>query len=260
MVKIDITKITCTFENLPPEFKKTKILHISDLHNKLFGKDQLLLINIIKRIKPSYIFITGDLIDEKSHDIKNTLNLLDGILTLGPIYYVTGNHEWVRKDRSKELFLYMEKRGINILHDKVMRICRGSNYIQIMGVDDPFKWVAHGGYNEKTYIKKYLDTINWMNRQRRENFTILLAHRPEFMKYYSKKEINLVFAGHAHGGLIRIPHIGGLIAPHQGILPIYTEGLIKSGKTSLIISRGLGDSGIPLRINNNPELVVVYLN
>lgn len=259
MLKIDITKWTCICKNLPYEFKKTKILHISDLHNKLFGNNQAFLIDIIKKIKPSFIFITGDLIDEKSLDIRNTLELLEGIITLAPVYYVTGNHEWLRRNRSRELFLYMEKKGINVLHDKALTIYRGNSSIQIMGIDDPYKWVACGEYNKKTYIKRYIETLNQMQKQKRGKFTILLAHRPEFIRHYSKNGIDLVFAGHAHGGMIRIPHIGGLIAPHQGLLPRYTEGIIKNRNTSLIISRGLGDSGIPLRINNNPELVVVYL-
>ena len=92
------------------------------------------------------------------------------------------------------------------------------------------------------------------------NYSILLSHSPELIEEYSNHSINLVLSGHAHGGQFRLPYIGGIIAPDQGLFPKYTAGKYVVGKTQMIVSRGLGNSIIPIRINNRPELVVIELN
>ncbi len=86
-----------------------------------------------------------------------------------------------------------------------------------------------------------------------------MSHRPEFIHFYAKAGIDVVFSGHAHGGQIRVPGIGGVLAPHQGFFPKYAEGMVKENNTLMIISRGLGNSTFPIRINNHPELILATL-
>ena len=91
------------------------------------------------------------------------------------------------------------------------------------------------------------------------SYIILLSHRPELFESYVSCNIDLVLSGHAHGGQFRLPFIGGLIAPDQGIFPKYDAGLFTNGSTNMIVSRGLGNSIIPIRFNNRPEVIVIEL-
>jgi predicted MPP superfamily phosphohydrolase len=94
---------------------------------------------------------------------------------------------------------------------------------------------------------------------RGEDYTVLLSHRPELFDVYVQNGVDLVLSGHAHGGQFRVPFLGGLVAPNQGLFPQYDGGVYKSGKTTMIVSRGIGNSAFPFRINNRPELVIVEL-
>ena len=257
----DLTKIEIEFQSLPSGFNNTVLVHISDLHNRQFGKAQRYLVDFISSLKPHYIFITGDMIDQHHKSISAVQELIEGIYRLAPIYYVTGNHEWQTGQKREELLSLMRKKKIHILSDTIEQIEREKDVIQIMGLDDPYK--APKQKKERFYEKKvnqeYIQRFKYLCDEKKELFTILLSHRPEFISLYSESKINIVFSGHAHGGAIRIPKLGGLIAPHQGLFPQYCEGITRVGDTEFIVSRGLGYSGIPFRINNRPEVIVTKL-
>ena len=129
--------------------------------------------------------------------------------------------------------------------------------IQIIGIDDPANVIESNGERSKTEenIVKSMQNI-----KENDDFQILLSHRPELLSLYSESEFDVVFSGHAHGGQFRLPFIGGLIAPDQGLFPTYTSGTYKLDNTTMIVNRGLGNSIIPIRIFNRPEIVVVTLN
>lgn len=257
---MDISKITFSSRNLPDDFSGSRIVHISDLHNRTFGRKQKELIKITKQLHPDYIFITGDLIDQHHRNIDSVCCYLEAISDMAPIYYVTGNHEWETRDKGKELFSFMKNKGIHILHDRIVEIEKGSNKIQLLGIDDPYKISAkRKTKSDALYSKEFLKRFIRMVRNKKQMFTVLLSHRPEFIHFYAKANIDLVFSGHAHGGQFRIPGIGGVLAPHQGFFPKYTEGMICESNTCMVVSRGLGNSGFPFRINNSPEVVLVTL-
>lgn len=257
---LDITKIECRFNDLPAGFEGCKIMHVSDLHNCNYGRGQRELIKLTEKLRPDYIFMTGDICDEYHKKLDSVIDYLEGIRTIAPIYYVTGNHEWGRKDRGEGLFAYMDQLGIHILHDRMIELERNGDCIQLMGLDDPYR-PRNGKMHERDRVRAefYLRVLARLCRDRKDMFTILLSHRPEFIHFYAKANIPLVFTGHAHGGLVRIPGVGGIIAPHQGLFPKYTEGVVAEKNTKMVISRGMGNSGIFFRINNNPEVVVVVL-
>ena len=133
-----------------------------------------------------------------------------------------------------------------------MLIEKGESVIQLIGVDDPdYKAVKNSTEYMNNRLEKYCNN---------QHFKILLSHRPELFEVYAENNMNVIFSGHAHGGQVRLPFIGGVIAPHQGLFPTYDAGLYyATDDTTMVVSRGLGDSIIPLRINNPPELVVVTL-
>ena len=253
-------------EKIPSEFDGYRIVQISDLHNKEFGKNQKRLIEKIKKENPDLIVITGDIVDRRKWGTKNMEKFLSEVKGIAPIYYVSGNHEvWSFKyDIVKKI---LRKYDVNILDDEVKSIRKrkeengkvgktesikkGSSEIKIAGIIDT------GFEDREEYVPEILKNLK--KKVKVDEFSILLSHRPEHIKDYSDAGFDLVFSGHAHGGQIRLPFIGGIYAPHQGFMPKYTKGVINMKKTKMVVSRGLGNSVLPIRILNRPEITVTVL-
>lgn len=252
---ISITEVKITSSKIPSSFKGYKILQISDLHNKKFGDNQDVLIQKMKSIDPDIIAITGDLIDSKSYDAEVSMQLIREIVKKYPVYFVTGNHEqWSGKYNNLEKEL--KKYDVNVLRNEHVGIRKGEQEINLLGIDDPE--FGTGNRDEGNII---IDEIKKAKIEMQpDKYNVLLSHRPEFIKEYTNERLDLVLSGHAHGGQVRLPFIGGLVAPNQGVLPKYTAGLYVEQNTSMVVSRGLGNSIIPQRILNRPEIVVVQLN
>lgn len=251
---IVISNYTHHSRKIPPAFHGYKILHISDLHNKMFGKNQDYLIKKIKASSPDIIVITGDLIDRRRFDLDTAMCFINKAVDIAPIYYVSGNHEaWSGKyDQIKQS---LKDAGVLILDDTSLELLKGENSIQLLGLSDPDFLTSN--YLDGTNTKKLeLQLKQWSNDI---NYKILLSHRPELFSLYIENNIDLIFSGHAHGGQIRLPFLGGLIAPDQGFFPKYTSGPYKNGNTTMFVSRGLGNSIFPFRVFNRPEIVVVTL-
>ncbi|MES9698012.1 metallophosphoesterase [Bacillus sp. JJ927] len=252
---ISITEVKITSSKIPSAFKGYKILQISDLHNKKFGENQNVLIKKVKNLNPDIIVITGDLIDSKSYDAEISLQVIRELVTEYPVYFVTGNHEqWSGKYNSLEKEL--KKYHVTVLRNEHVSIQKGEQEIYLLGIDDPD--FTNGNRDEGSIIKA--EIVKAKDKAQLDGYKVLLSHRPEFLAEYADEKVDLVLSGHAHGGQVRLPFIGGLVAPNQGILPKYTAGLYEKQNTSMIVSRGLGNSIIPQRIFNRPEIVVVQLN
>lgn len=238
------------------KFDGFRVAHISDFHNE---SDEYLvnnLVNKIKEAKPNIIVITGDFIDSKRTNIDVSINFIKKINDIAPIYYVSGNHEnLIDKKSNKKLEDKLIENKVNIINNKVENIIIDNQKINIIGVNDPLS-IDDIKDNDSDYVKSVLNDINYD----KSLYTILLIHRPELFDTYVSENINLVFTGHAHGGQFRFPFSNGLIAPHQGFFPKYTSGMFTQNNTSMIVSRGIGNSVIPYRIANKPELVIVKLN
>lgn len=237
-------------EKIPSDFDGYRIVQISDLHNKEFGKNQKRLIKKIKAANPDLIVITGDIVDRRKWGTKYMEKFLAESKGIAPMYYVSGNHEvWSFKyDKVKKI---LEKYGVNILDDDVKTIKHKNSEIKIAGIIDT------GFEDREEYVAEILKTLK--NKIKSNEYSILLSHRPEHIDDYADAGYDLVFSGHAHGGQIRIPFIGGIYAPHQGIMPKYTKGVINKRKTKMVVSRGLGNSVIPIRVLNRPEITVTVL-
>lgn len=245
--KIGVTNITVTSENIPDEFNGFKIVHISDLHNAEFGDGQKDLIGKIEAQDADIIVITGDMIDSRRTDVDKAVELITGLANKIPVYYVTGNHE-SRVREYNELESKLIENGVTVLKNESVKIEKDGSFINIIGVDDPSFGMS---------AKDIFDTVSELKT---DGYDVLLSHRPELFETYCESGAELVLCGHAHGGQVRIPFAGGLVAPNQGLFPEYTAGSYKSGSTEMIVSRGLGNSIIPLRVNNPPELVVITLS
>lgn len=252
------TNFSCYFKHLPKAFDGLNIVHISDLHNKTFRKNQAPLIKKINQATPDVIFITGDIVDSRRYNEQPSLVLTKQLVDIAPVYYVTGNHE-AKSENFELLEKNLRATGVQVLRNETAFLREQEQYLSITGIDDP-SFAKDFPYSDDTLFMEQAIQLAEQAIQKQPDFRILLSHRPEKLALYAKHPFDLVFSGHAHGGQIRIPFLGGLIAPHQGFFPAYTAGLHKQNKTNLIVNRGLGNSMFPFRIFNRPEIVTMTLN
>lgn len=240
--------------NLPVEFDQFKIVHLSDLHNKSFGEDQHVLIKKVSELQPDIIVFTGDLIDSDRAGDDAGLILMKELMAVAPVYYVSGNHEWWSGTFSS-LERSLNDIGVQVLRNAHNTLEKGKDKINVVGIDDPA--YDMNGQSEKLIVEQ--DIFKLREELEEQTFTILLSHRPELLPLYAEYGFDMVFSGHAHGGQFRLPFTQGLVAPNQGFLPTYTAGKHELDHTVMIVSRGLGNSIIPLRLFNRPEIVAVTL-
>ena len=243
---LQISYYTYQSDDIPADFEGYCIVQISDLHNKSFGTANRRLIEEIKFLQPDIIVITGDLVDSNHTDSDTAITFLEQAVTIAPCYYITGNHElWLEDNDKVSLIKEIEKTGTAILDDEVIQISQNKSSFTLVGLDD-------GSLFDNALHEITKDIP-------KEEFVLLLAHEPQNFSFYNRENVDLILSGHAHGGQVRLPLVGGIVAPGQGFLPDYTEGLHVENDVSMIISRGLGNSVIPVRIFNRPEIVCVEL-
>lgn len=254
-IAVMTTNISVKSRNLPDAFAGFVLVQVSDLHNAEFGKDQKKLLAAIAASSPDLIAVTGDLLDSRRTDTKKVLTFIEGAVKIAPVYYVTGNHE-SRIDTFPQFEAALKEKGALVLRNESVTINRGDGRICLMGLDDPAFSIDHQAIKNSVIIDK---TLRHMESEEGV-YTILLSHRPELIDVYADHSIDLVLCGHAHGGQVRLPLLGGLYAPNQGLLPKYQSGLYTKGKINMVVSRGLGNSLDPIRIHNRPELVVITLS
>lgn len=252
---LEVNTYVVTSEKLPSDFSGFRIVHVSDLHNVQIGPSNSKLLTAIADAQPDVICITGDLIDSRSTDLKVALDFAQKAVAIAPCYYVSGNHE-ARIAEYDSLKAQLLALGVAVLEDSSVVLTAGSSSIYIWGVDDPsFETDYLLGDSEAVMGSKLQDLAADSSR-----FQILLSHRPELFTEYKQEKIDLVLSGHAHGGQFRLPLIGGLYAPHQGFLPEYDAGHYQDGDTQMIVSRGIGNSLFPFRLNNRPEIILIELS
>lgn len=245
---LEITALTVPVKGLPASFEGVKIAHVSDLHARRLGKEQATLLGAIAEAEPDLIAVTGDLMDYDTDDLTTVKEFIEGAVKIAPVYYVTGNHEAENPGRA-QLFEYLEQAGVVLLADRAEVLTREGESVTLLGLPD--RSMPDVG-SEKEVLRR-LEALTEENAGCR----ILLSHRPELMDSVYAGRVDLVLAGHAHGGQIRLPWIGGLFAPGQGLFPEYTAGLYTEDGTTMVVSRGLG--GPEPRVNNRPELVILTL-
>ena len=248
---LEITTIEVEDSKIPKSFDNFSIIQISDLHDAKFGKKQKNLIEKVKEIDPDIIVITGDFIDFSRYNIENSSNFVYGVSDSYNVYYVPGNHEAALKSRYEEVRDNLQKAGATVLDNKNYKICKDNECINLIGVQD----ISFIENKDKNILK---NTISELKDE--SLYNILLSHRPNLWEIYEKAGMDLVLSGHAHGGQIRLPFTNGLYAPDQGVFPQYTSGANKFGNTLVVISRGLGNSRFPFRVNNRPEIVNIILH
>ena len=241
-------------DKIPESFRGFRIAQISDLHNAEFGDENEKLISMLKECKPDIIVITGDLVDSRRTDIEVSVSFAKEAVLIAPVYYVTGNHE-SRIPEYEDLKKGLEETGVRVMENESILLEQSEETIILAGVEDPCFGADYLFESEKEVLENNLSDL--INDEQR--FIILLSHRPEYFDVYADNNVDLVFCGHAHGGQFRLPFIGGVIAPNQGLFPKYDAGLYTKENTDMIVSRGIGNSILPFRVNNRPEIILVEL-
>lgn len=250
-VNFTTTQLTITNQKIPTSFEGYKIAEIADLHNHQWG-DRL--ISRLKKEQPDMIAIAGDFVDSSHTDFDVAMEFIEQAKDIAPIYYVTGNHEaWL--SNYSELESKLIAAGVHMMDDTSEWIEKDGAKINLIGIQDP-DFVEQNTFEG---IQESIVTTKLEPMLSEDHYNIVLCHRPELFKGYVATGADLVLTGHAHGGQVKIPFVGGLIAPNQGLFPDYTEGIYHENNTDMVVSRGLGNSIIPVRINNMPELVSITL-
>ena len=251
---LELNTYTVTSSKLPQSFDGYRIAHVSDLHNAEMGKDNEKLLTMLRDADPDIIAITGDIIDSRNTNIDIALQFTKAAMEIAPCYYVTGNHE-ARISKYDELKAGMEAAGVVVLEDEKTKISLEGGEITLIGVNDPSYQTDYLFGDTESVMNAKLEELHTENGE----FTILLSHRPELFETYVDHDLDLVLSGHAHGGQFRLPFVGGLVAPNQGFFPEYDAGLYSMNHTNMIVSRGIGNSILPFRFNNRPEVIIIEL-
>lgn len=248
------TELSVKSEKLPAAFDGFRLVQVSDLHNASFGEGNAELLERVEQAQPDCIALTGDLVDSRHTDVDAALSFASEAAKIAPTYYVTGNHE-ARLEEWEQLLTGLEEAGVTILQNESILLEREGQSIAFSGVEDPSFHDDPLLHDTEGIWERNLESLS----PEEGRYTILLSHRPEYFAFYEKLGFDLVLAGHAHGGQFRLPGIGGLWAPGQGLFPEYDAGLYQQGGTAMAVSRGLGNSLFPFRVNNQPEIVSITL-
>ena len=251
---LEVNEFEIVSDRIPQGFDGFRIAQVSDLHNARFGEDNAKLIEMLSQTEPDIIVLTGDLIDSRNTDVETALDFARQAVEIAPVYYVSGNHE-SRVTAYMDLKMGLVSAGVIVLENQKVEITRGQEHITLMGIDDPSFRESYLFGDAAGVAEQVIGDL----QEASDGYTILLSHRPELFDTYVDSGVDLVFSGHAHGGQFRLPFVGGLVAPNQGFFPQYDAGKFTEENTTMIVSRGVGNSIIPIRFNNRPEIVVAQL-
>ena len=234
---------------LPPAFDGLRIVELADLHGRVFGRGSRRLLAAVRRAEPDLICIDGDLFDEHT-DLAMLPPLLRGLCAIAPVYYVTGIHEW-RVPGLRGILAQMRACGVTVLQDDWRVLRRGEDALIVAGTDDPC-----GPAERKTPAELIADIRAEAGEAA---FLLLLTHRNDQLPQWSALGVQAVLAGHCHGGVVRLPFVGGLFGTDRRLFPAWDAGLYRQGETALYVSRGLGYTNVHFRLFNRPEVAVIVL-
>ncbi len=233
-----------------------RVVHISDLHKRVFGRNNNRLCERVRRENPDIIMITGDLVTRNMEDFRITEITLGELCRIAPVLMIEGNHEQsLPPEKKRDYYGVIRRTGAVLLKNTRADISVGSREISLYGLCEPYTaYKKNGGYRDLDNV-----TADDMNRylgrcpdNGREIW--LMAHNPLHGRAYAQWGADYTFSGHVHGGAIRIfGH--GILSPERRFFPKFSKGVYTIGKMKLLVSAGLGK----LRVFNPPEIVTYII-
>lgn len=245
---LQVEPVELFFESLPPQFDGLRVAELSDLHGRSFGKNNVRLLRTLQKARPDMICICGDLFDEKT-DLTMLEPLLTGLTDIAPVYYVTGNHEWQVKNL-REILQKMRAWGVTVLENEGRLLSHGGAEMVVAGVHDPC-----GPYDMKTPAA----LVRELRSAQGNDFILMLSHRNDELAMWSQLGVQLVLSGHCHGGVVRLPFVGGVFGTRRELFPEYDAGVYRQDGTTLFVSRGLGYTNVHFRLFNRPHVPIMIL-
>lgn len=233
---------------LPAGFDGFRIVQISDLHGMTFGRDNSRLLRAVAKAAPDLIALTGDFI-ESADDIAAFEALIEALGKLAPLYFISGNHDW-SSGEIERLAEMLERQNVKYLRNEYEVLTAGGDSIVLCGVEDPNS--RADGIRPDALIKK-------LRQEYPGEYTLLLGHRNYWKSRYPALDVDVILCGHAHGGVIRLPFVGGVMGTNFELFPEYTSGVYPGNRYDMVVSRGLGDTAPLPRFLNNPHLPVIIL-
>jgi hypothetical protein len=247
---LSVSRYELASDRLPESFDGFRIVQLSDLHGSEFGADNRRLVRAVAGENPDIIVLTGDFIDEDKDELPEVDTLVRQLTGIAPVYFVSGNHDWA-SGGIEALADTLSSDGVTYLRNDYITLNQGTDSIILAGVEDP---------NGRADMMKPDELVDIINNESPGSYIVLLAHRNYWVEKYPDLQVDIIMCGHAHGGIIRIPGIGGLIGTNAGLLPEYDAGVFTSGRYRMVVSRGLGNSVSAPRFMNTPEIVTLILH
>lgn len=253
---VKITSYEVESSKIPSSFNDYKIVQLSDLHNKKYGNS---LIDKIDKISPDIIVMTGDMVSASDTNFDNFFNIAKSLVSKYKVYYIKGNHEGrMEKVKYDHIRDTLKKYGIVVLDNEKVVIEKENQTINLYGMWCNQRFYSRIGRDKSNVITKdIMDKI--LGESQDELYNILLMHTPHYLEAYADWGADLTLCGHIHGGVIRIPFIGGVLSPYIELFPEYCYGIYKYNDSCMIVNSGLCTIKKFLRLFNRPEVVVVTL-
>lgn len=266
--QLKLTEYCVSVNNLPRSFEDYKILFLSDLHNTIYEHENEFVFRLIEEKKPDIIVLGGDMIvcrPNQEQNNRNTARFIQRLSEKLPVYYAMGNHEsgvalnrhdtegaWEEYLNDLDLKSYP---NIHFMRNEICEIKKNEDAIRIIGFE------LKGKYYRRFIAKKLTVQMmkEWVGNSKKDKCNVLIAHHPDYFSVYEQWGADLCLSGHNHGGLVRLPFLGGVISPRLHIFPKYDKGLFFKNDAVMVLSGGMGQHSMKLRVNNFPECVMIIL-
>ncbi len=259
---IQVSRYKVKSDKIPSVFNGFKIVQVSDLHSKSFGKNNSNLIKKIEKEKPDIVVMTGDMINTKDDNFDVFLDFAGAISRKYDTYYIVGNHEQsLPKDKFSLLINRLEQADTKVLDNNFIKINKGNDSINLYGMWFNLRYYKDNNSNYAKDINFSEETMaSILGSFNKNDYNILLTHNPLYFETYSNWGVDLTLTGHIHGGMIRLPFLGGLLSPERKFFPKYDFGKYELNNKVLIVNRGLGNGDFGIRLLNNPDISVITLS
>lgn len=255
---LSVSRYEIASPKIPAGFDGYHIIQLSDLHGASFGKENETLLSRMEAEAPDLVLITGDIITRQGRELSVAARLVEALAARFPTYFAMGNHEESLPEEERQVLLrsFRESGAGVLLGEKAEITAPNGETLLLAGLRPPLNT-----YHQlsRDFVPLEEEPLRALLGEANGEFSILMAHNPNFFPQYAAAGFDLIFSGHIHGGMVRVPFIGGVFSPETVLFPKYDAGLYRTDGSAMLLSRGLGTGRVGFRLFNRPDLVSVTL-